>query len=115
MGRAAAAAEKEETSKSAAAHTYDKGYKKWEKFDVDAELARLDGKNEDDQDVGVGNGEGASSSGKKNRRGGGSNVGLGSSAPSSAAGSVRNRRPAAAPIVDREELYKQDGNKHYKR
>ena len=31
-----------EKGKRKDAHTYDKGYKKWEKFDVDAELARLD-------------------------------------------------------------------------
>lgn len=30
------------TSKLAADHTYDKGYKKWEKFDVDAALAASD-------------------------------------------------------------------------
>ena len=82
------------------AHTYDKGYKKWESFDVEAELAKLD--REDDE------------SANKHRP-----------SPASVARAARKqnapkpvarRKPApVVPTVSREELDKQDGNKHYKR
>eukprot|EP00658_Telonema_sp_P-2_P038902 TRINITY_DN27830_c0_g1_i1.p1 TRINITY_DN27830_c0_g1~~TRINITY_DN27830_c0_g1_i1.p1 ORF type:complete len:412 (+),score=101.82 TRINITY_DN27830_c0_g1_i1:230-1465(+) len=35
---------------SAAGHTYDKGYSKWDHFDVEAELAQIDSEDEEDED-----------------------------------------------------------------
>ena len=77
------------------AHTYDKGYKKWEKFDVDAELARVDQADKNGKTVPT--------------------TTPSSTTATKASTRVVNTRKNAAPTVSREELYKQDGNKHYKR
>ncbi|KAL3668494.1 hypothetical protein V7S43_006577 [Phytophthora oleae] len=77
------------------AHTYDKGYKRWEKFDVDAALREADGEEDSKQNVQ----ETMQSSDTVPRR-----VTTTSKASSS-----------AATTKTREELEKEEGNAHYKR
>ncbi|KAL4175094.1 hypothetical protein KRP22_000066 [Phytophthora ramorum] len=79
--------------KQPGAHTYDKGYKRWEKFDVDAALREADG--------------------------GGSAVPIVEDSPAS---SVPRRvvvmaqsAASSATTKSREELEKEEGNAHYKR
>ena len=52
LGRRVPKTSKEKTSdkKSAASHTYDKGYKKWESFDVDAELKKVSDEEEEEKE-----------------------------------------------------------------
>ena len=53
LGRRVPKVSKERTTsdkKSAASHTYDKGYKKWESFDVDAELKKVSDEEEEEKE-----------------------------------------------------------------
>ena len=91
---------KKKTTKDS--HTYDKGYKKWENFDVDAELAKVD--QEDD-----GSSTPLPPSSLQNE------AAVQQSAAPVRNRSVKGKKRVSAPSISREELYKQDGNKHYGR
>jgi hypothetical protein len=93
--RAAEEAKKKADNKTLDSHTYDKGYKKWEKFDVEAELAALDEEENVPTTTTTPVATTTTTTTKVRRR-------------------VVNKKNSASSI-SREELYKQDGNKHYKR
>ena len=96
---AASATSPQTTDKNKAldSHTYDKGYKRWETFDVDAELAKVD---------------------EEEQPGGTTALPRTTDAPRAPVARTKRRvvnTAASVPTISREELYKQDGNKHYKR
>ncbi|KAF1772301.1 RNA-polymerase II-associated protein 3-like, C-terminal domain [Phytophthora cactorum] len=80
-------------------HTYDKGYKRWDKFDVDAALK------EADEEAGIRQkSEQASASASEQSSG---------SAPLRVA--TTSKAPTSSTTKSREELEKEEGNAHYKR
>ena len=85
------------------AHTYDKGYKRWEKFDVEAELAKIDA-DEKPSD--------SSTDSNMHRP---SPASAARAKRAAAARQAQKRKPAVATHITRAELDKQDGNKHFRR
>ena len=92
--RAKKAAAASDTTKDS--HTYDKGYKKWENYNVEDELAKVDS---DSKTINSTNVDVAATTTTKPVRG----------------RTETGQRKKSAPSISREELYKQDGNKHYQR